>query len=73
MARKLAADFTTRVLVPVGDQVIEMNQDAMRQMRGRVTLEIIPGATHLFEERGALERVAGLAGDWFTRHLQPGE
>ena len=51
--------------------VIEMNRDAMRQMTGEVTLEIVPGATHLFEERGALERVAELAGAWFERYLQP--
>jgi hypothetical protein len=43
----------------------------MRQMWAPVTLEIVPGATHLFEERGALERVAELAGSWFSRHLQP--
>jgi putative phosphoribosyl transferase len=50
--------------------VIQMNRDAMRQMRGEVALEIVPGATHLFEEPGALERVADLAGAWFTRNLQ---
>jgi putative phosphoribosyl transferase len=42
----------------------------MRRMRGEVILEIVPGATHLFEERGALERVADLAGNWFVRYLQ---
>jgi putative phosphoribosyl transferase len=36
-----------------------------------VRLEIVPGATHLFEEPGALENVAELARDWFTRHLSP--
>lgn len=41
------------------------------EMRAQVTLEIVPGATHLFEERGTLERVAELAGSWFERHLQP--
>jgi putative phosphoribosyl transferase len=51
--------------------VIQMNRDAMKQMRGEVRLEIVPGATHLFEERGTLERVAELAGIWFARHLQP--
>jgi dienelactone hydrolase len=51
--------------------VIEMNRDAMKQMRGEVKLEIVPGATHLFEESGTLERVAELAGSWFVRHLQP--
>jgi len=51
------------------DLVIDMNRDAMAQMRCQVKLEIIPGATHLFEEPGALEAVASLAGDWFTQHL----
>ena len=46
-----------------------MNRDAMKQMPGEVALEIVPGATHLFEERGTLERVAALAGDWFLRYL----
>jgi putative phosphoribosyl transferase len=41
----------------------------MAQMRGVVSLEIVPGATHLFEETGTLERVAQLSGDWFALHL----
>lgn len=49
--------------------VIEMNRDAMRQMEAHVELEIVPGATHLFEEPGTLEQVARLAADWFARHL----
>ena len=51
--------------------VIQMNRDAMKQMRGEVRLEIVTGATHLFEEPGTLERVAQLAGGWFARYLQP--
>lgn len=65
---------TTPTLLIVGgfdEPVIEMNRDAMKQMRGDVRLEIVPGATHLFEEAGTLERVAELAGDWFARHLHP--
>ena len=65
---------TTPTLLIVGGfdaPVIEMNRDAMKQMRGDVKLEIVPGATHLFEERGTLERVAELAGTWFAKHLQP--
>jgi dienelactone hydrolase len=50
--------------------VIGMNEDAMRQMRCEVRLEIVPGATHLFEEPGALEQVAGLAREWFGGHLE---
>jgi putative phosphoribosyl transferase len=49
--------------------VIEMNRDAMQRMRGPVQLEIVPGATHLFEEPGALEQVARLSADWCRRHL----
>ena len=51
--------------------VIQMNRAAMAEMPGEVALEIVPGATHLFEEPGALERVAVLAARWFTRHLEP--
>jgi putative phosphoribosyl transferase len=51
--------------------VIELNEEARARMRGDVRLEIVPGATHLFEEPGALENVAQLARDWFTRHLSP--
>jgi len=51
------------------DVVIELNERARDQMRCEVKLEIIPGATHLFEEPGALEQVAKLASDWFLLHL----
>jgi putative phosphoribosyl transferase len=51
------------------DVVIELNQTALNEMRCQVKLEIIPGATHLFEEAGALEQVAKLASDWFSLHL----
>lgn len=64
---------TTPTLLIVGGfdaPVIEMNREAMRHMPGDVKLEIVTGATHLFEEPGTLERVAELAGDWFARHLR---
>jgi dienelactone hydrolase len=52
--------------------VIVMNQDAMRRMlNARAHLHIVPGATHLFEERGALEQVAALACGWFAKELAP--
>lgn len=51
------------------DIVIELNEMARDQMRCEVKLEIVPGATHLFEEPGALEKVAKLASDWFNAHL----
>ncbi len=59
------------LLIVGGDDVpvIAMNEDAMRQMRNEVRLEIVPNATHLFEEAGALERVAELAAEWFRRYL----
>jgi dienelactone hydrolase len=49
--------------------VLELNRAALRQLGGEVRLEIVEGATHLFGEPGALEQVARLARDWFTRHL----
>jgi dienelactone hydrolase len=65
---------TTPTLLIVGGldaPVIQMNREAMKQMRAEVKLEIVPGATHLFEEPGTLERVAELAGNWFARCLHP--
>ncbi len=50
------------------DIVIELNEQARDRMRCEVKLEIIPGATHLFEEPGKLEKVAQLASDWFVNH-----
>jgi dienelactone hydrolase len=59
------------LLIVGGDDapVLELNRDARRRMRAEVELEVIPGAGHLFEEPGALERVAALACAWFLRHL----
>ncbi len=51
--------------------VIRMNREALALLRAEARLEIVPGATHLFEEPGALEAVARLARDWFQRHLAP--
>jgi putative phosphoribosyl transferase len=48
--------------------VLELNREALAALRGTRELEIVPGATHLFEEPGALEKVAALARDWFLRH-----
>lgn len=50
-------------------QVIQMNREAMAHMQTEVKLEIVPGATHLFEEPGKLELVADLARDWFLKYL----
>ncbi len=72
----LAGDALPKVQAPtlliVGsndDIVIELNEQARDRMRCEVKLEIVPGATHLFEEPGALEQVAKLASDWFLLHL----
>jgi len=60
----------TLLIVGGNDEpVIELNRGAMRRMKAPVDLEIIPGATHLFEEPGALEQVARLATSWCQRHL----
>jgi dienelactone hydrolase len=53
--------------------VIELNRAAMRRMRAQVQLEIVPGATHLFEEPGALESVSRLAVAWCRRYLEAPE
>jgi len=72
----LAGDALPNVQAPtlliVGgndDIVIELNEMARDQMHCEVKLEIVPGATHLFEEPGALEKVANLTGDWFVKHI----
>jgi predicted phosphoribosyltransferase/dienelactone hydrolase len=49
--------------------VLELNRDAAAQLRCEHELEIVPGATHLFEEPGTLDTVASLASKWFTSHL----
>lgn len=52
-------------------QVIELNREAFAQLHAPKDMVIVPGATHLFEEPGTLDRVTMLAADWFTRHLVP--
>lgn len=72
----LAGEFLRLVRQPtlliVGERdpvVIELNRAAMQKLAGETRLEIVPGASHLFEEAGALEQVARLARTWFLRHL----
>ena len=63
---------TAPTLLIVGgndEPVIGMNRDAMGQMHAHVELEIVPGATHLFEEPGTLEHVARSAAHWFGQYL----
>ena len=72
----LAGPSLSRVAAPtlliVGGNdfpVIDMNREALEKLHIEKKLEIVPGATHLFEEPGALEEVARLAADWFVRYL----
>lgn len=72
----LAGDALARVrsatLLIVGERdplVLQLNKLALANLTAEARLEIVPGATHLFEEPGALEMVAELAREWFTRHL----
>jgi putative phosphoribosyl transferase len=72
----LAGDPLPKVKAPtlliVGGEdhvVIELNEQARAQMRCEIKIDIVPGATHLFEEPGALEQVAKLASDWFVYHI----
>jgi dienelactone hydrolase len=53
--------------------VIELNREALAQLRVEKRLVVVPGATHLFEEPGALDQVARLAREWFERYLRPAE
>lgn len=50
-------------------EVLELNRRAMQQMSAPTALHVIPGATHLFEEPGALAAVTTVATEWFHRHL----
>jgi putative phosphoribosyl transferase len=74
----LAGDALPHVQAPtlliVGGEdthVLELNREALERLGGEKALEVVPGATHLFEEPGALDEVARLARDWFTERLQP--
>ena len=72
----LAGPALARVKAPTllivgGDDspVIQMNREALAQLTAEAKLEIVPGATHLFEEPGTLDEVARLARAWFQRWL----
>ena len=74
----LARDALPRVAAPtlliVGGNdeiVLELNREAFDQLNGIRQLDIVPGATHLFEEPGALEEVSRLAREWFLHYLTP--
>jgi putative phosphoribosyl transferase len=60
---------TLLIVGGLDEPVIDMNREAMRRMKAKTALEIVPGATHLFEEPGTLEQVMELAASWFQTHL----
>lgn len=67
----LSAVITPTLLIVRGDDAaaLELNRQALAALRCEKELAIVPGASHLFEEPGTLEDVAGLARDWFMRHF----
>jgi dienelactone hydrolase len=71
--RVLALVPAATLLIVGGDDVpvLALNRDAYSRLRCDKRLIVVPGATHLFEEPGALEAVAGHASEWFTDHLAP--
>jgi putative phosphoribosyl transferase len=72
LARSALGEVTAPTLLLVGEfdrDVIGLNQQAAKAMRAPTEIRIIPGATHLFEEEGALEEVASLARKWFEEKL----
>jgi putative phosphoribosyl transferase len=73
LAGRALAQVRAPTLAIVGGhdvEVLELNRAALAQLRAEKELVIVPGATHLFEEPGALDQVACLARDWFERHLK---
>ena len=70
--RLTAVDAPTLLVVGgLDDVVLELNDEAGRRLHCQHELVVVPGATHLFEEDGAMAKVAQLAGDWFVAHLAP--
>lgn len=68
--RLAAVRAPTLLIVGGADiQVLDLNRQAMALMRAPTRLEVVPGATHLFEEPGTLARAASLAAGWFSRYL----
>lgn len=74
LAGRCLAKVECPVLLIVGGRdelVLQLNEEALERLRHRKELVIVPGATHLFEEEGALEEVARVATAWFSSHLVP--
>ncbi len=73
LAGKYLSNVMTPTLLIVGSldtEVIELNRQAMNQMKSEKKIVIIPGATHLFEEQGTLEEVAKVSINWFLKYLR---
>ena len=66
----LVAPPTLLIVGGADGLVIELNKEAFPSLRCKKEMKIVPGATRLFEEHGALEQVARLAAEWFKEHLQ---
>jgi len=76
LAGEALQEVTAPTLLIVGGEdreVIKLNEEAYRQLQVEKALRIIPGASHLFEEPGALENAAQLASEWFAQHLRQKE
>ena len=74
LAGESLVDVTAPTLLIVGgrdEAVLELNRQAAAAMTAEARIAVVPGATHLFEEPGTLEQVAGLAREWFLDHLTP--
>ena len=72
LAREALRHIDAPTLFIVGEEdqtVLDVSRDALADLDCEGALEVVPGATHLFEEPGALERAADLAADWLSRHL----
>jgi dienelactone hydrolase len=72
MAAEALPEVRAPTLLIVGGldtAVLEMNREALEQLRCPKDLRVVPGASHLFEEPGTLERVSELAKEWFVQHL----
>jgi putative phosphoribosyl transferase len=75
LAGPLLADLRVPVLLIVGGadaQVLALNEAILGDLPNGSHLAVVPGASHLFAEQGALDQVAALAADWFTRHVGDG-
>jgi putative phosphoribosyl transferase len=74
MAAGVLSEVAAPTLLIVGEadsQVLTWNRESFAELRGEKRLEVIPGASHLFEEPGKLQEVARLATGWFVKHLTP--